>query len=453
MNEHKTDEFFTRTDIPHLEELPPEAVRYIDIHVYEQAAPQEDTSSIESTLEERQTPTSNQQPQEQGTSRQPQNRPLKTVLGVFLILCLCGSGVMILAVHILPLLTPSATITIVPSTKQVTTTSTILIMPGQADRTRQQLQGRMLPAITMSQAQTIQTTGTRRQDARTAQGTITFYNFSTFTQTIPTGELLTGADGVQIVTDQDATISAGTLAMNGRVTVAAHTLITGPGGNIKAGDIYGPCCRMNISAMSSTFTGGQDARTYQTATTQDITSVASSLTTSLEQSVQAALQTQVQQTETLITPLPCTQSMTPDHQPGEEATQVHILVSETCTGEVYDTQSYHDLIEQMISHDATKQLGARYSQQGSIQTTILHTTAKDHGGIELQVKSVGSWEYQFSQDQLQKLTTLIVGKGKNEAINALLQSPGVQTVSIDPKQTDRLPTDEKNLHLILLETL
>src|SRR5260370_42029891 len=95
----------------------------------------------------------------------------------------------------------------------------------------------------------------------------------------------------------------------GQMTVTAHAVIGGPAGNIAAGDIYGPCCRLNVSAVNAPFTGGEEARDYQMVTQQDIDAVVSSLKTSLDQSVQAALQVQVHTDETLITLFPCQQSI------------------------------------------------------------------------------------------------------------------------------------------------
>ncbi len=457
MSKHKTDEIYAETSVPDSDAFPPGTIRFIDVHIYDQPAQEEvETVNSEQSIEDGQAEPqeNNQAPHEQDAARPSQRRPrLKTLLFALLILCLGTSGAVLFATSIFPHLTPDATVTIVPRTQQVAMTTKISVVPGQTDTTEQHIQGRVLPTITMSQAQSIVTTGTHHQDASSAHGTITFYNFATFSQTIPAGELLTGADGVQVVTDQDAFIAAGTLAINGRATVRAHTIMTGPAGNIRTGDIYGPCCRVNISAVNSTFAGGQEARTYQTATAQDITNASASLTTSFQYSVQAALQTQVHSDETLITPRSCTQSVTADHQPGEEAVQVHLTVSETCISEAYATHTFHDLIEHMMSQQATKQLGTEYIQRGEIQTSILQVSTKEHGVIEMQVKSVGTWAYQLSQERLEAFTHTIVGKGKREATDMLLHLPGVQTVSIELKQnTDRLPDDEKNIHLLLLET-
>ena len=81
--------------------------------------------------------------------------------------------------------------------------------------------------------------GYRPPSAQPGRGRVTFYNAAPSVQTIAAGTLLTGKDGVEVVTDQDAVIPAGTLATNGQVTVAAHAVNLGPSGNIAAQDIYG----------------------------------------------------------------------------------------------------------------------------------------------------------------------------------------------------------------------
>ncbi len=168
------------------------------------------------------------------------------------------------------------------------------------------------------------------------------------------------------------------------------------------------------------------------------------------QSEQAALQTQVRSDETLITPLPCQQSITPDHLPGEEAAQVHIIVSETCTGLVYNTLHYQNQITQSLNQQARKQRGEGYSLTGPLQSTIIRVTPVEQNHISLQVNIVGTYAYQFSQEQIQTMQTLVRGKSTTQATNALLEFPGVQSVSISINKSTRLPTESKQIHLIFL---
>jgi hypothetical protein len=446
MSTHHTDDMF-----PIVDDAPTtdgQAIRFIDVHIYDEAPEENEPRTVESQDKaEPIIPTESELYQSEPV--QPPRRliALRPLLVGGLALCFVLVGAVSL-LFLVPLLTSSASVTIVPDATLVTSTDTIAVVIGTP--TAQQLAGRRLSSVTMNQAQTTATTGTAHQDARAAHGYVTFYNGEPSIQVVTVGTLLTGTDGVQVVTDQDAVIPAVVYPTLGQVTVAAHATITGPGGNIAAADIYGPCCRLNVSAVNSAFLGGQNARTYQTVTQQDINTVASHLKTSLDQSVQAALQTQVHDGETLITPLPCRQKVQPDHQPGEEAAQMHILVSETCTGEVYSTAALHTLALQRLTQEATQRQGDGYHLTGDIQTTVIQTAPKGQGTVDLQVKSTGTWVYQFTPEQLADLKTVIAGKSKAQATSALLQVSGVQSVSLSIKNGSTLPTDTSHIQIALL---
>jgi hypothetical protein len=445
MTTHNTDEMFSIVDDAPATDG--QAIRFIDVHIYDVAPEEHEPPTVESQCEGEPGAPIESNPVQAEPAQPPRYHVgLRPLLVAGLALCLVLTGAVSL-IYFVPMFTPSATVTIVLDATLVTST-TILVVTGTP--TTHQLAGRRLSSVTMSQAQTTATTGTAHQDARTAHGYVTFYNGQPSTQVVTAGTLLTGTDGVQVVTDQDAVIPAVIYPTLGQVTVAAHATMTGPGGNMAAGDIYGPCCRVNVSAVNSAFVGGQNARTYQTVTQQDINTVASHLKASLDQSVQAALQTQVHDGETLVTPLPCRQKVQPDHQPGEEANQVHILLSEMCTGEAYSTVALHTLALQQLTQEAAQRQGDGYHLTGDIQTSILQTIPKGHGTVALQIRSAGTWVYQFTPEQLSHLKAIVAGKSKAQATSALLQVPGVQSVSVSLKNGSTLPTDRGHIQLALL---
>jgi hypothetical protein len=438
---HNTDEIFSPVEDAPIPDG--HATRFIDVHIYDVGPAEDEPPTVESQLEAEE-PAAAPDEDEQDAPEPPHapRRPHAVLPLIGVVVCIVLVGVLSV-VFLLPLVTPpEATIMIIPISKQITTSSTITVVAGQAPTT-EQLAGRTLPAVTMSQQQTVPTTGKAHQDARAAHGFITFYNAATSSQVIPAGTIVIGADGVQIVTDQDALIAAASYPTFGQSTVAAHAVLTGPAGNIAGGDIYGPCCRLNVSAVNGPFTGGQQARDYQTVTAQDINTVASSLKTSLNQSVQAALQTQVHADETLITPLPCQESAKTDHQPGEEATQVHITVSETCTGMTYITQAYQNRLMQIMNQYA----GDGYFPLGEIQSSITQATVQNAHRIQLHVSIAQDYTYQVSQQQQQDIKTLIAGKSKAQAINTLLHIPGIQSVSVS---SATIPTDTLRIRVIVV---
>lgn len=169
-----------------------------------------------------------------------------------MILLLCLVCLSILAVSLLlPILRPSATVTIIPVEQHISTSATI------------QVQGRALTPLTLSESQTVAATGHKHQNATQAQGTITFYNGLFTSQTIAAGTVLTGADGMQVVTDQPAVIPAGTPPIYGHVTVSAHALNPGSQGNIASYDINQACCLTSVLAKNTqAFTGGETRRIF-----------------------------------------------------------------------------------------------------------------------------------------------------------------------------------------------
>ncbi len=177
---------------------------------------------------------------------------------------------------------PVATVTIVPSVHMVTVSATMPL-------------GRLIHPITLSQSQTTPTTGKGHQDARAAQGTLTFYNGLFTAQRVPAGTILTDANGVQIATDQEADVPAGNPPSYGMVTVASHAVRPGEQGDIAPYDINQACCANAILAKNTAaFYGGQNERDFRTVAKGDITSVSTLLKTSLAQSVQGAVQGQLQ---------------------------------------------------------------------------------------------------------------------------------------------------------------
>jgi len=426
----------------------------IYIEMDEEENEQETIPSVESTLDEddipleEETPLPTEQPQsthitEPHITRKRRIRP--TILLVCII-PLIGILAGITYAVILPLFTPSATITIVTTSQQMSTTSTLQVVTnGTADPNKNQVLGRTLPAITMSEQKTVPTTGTTRQTAQVAHGLITFYNAAPYVQIVNAGTLITGADGVQVITDQDAIIPAAIMPTEGQTTILGHVATPGPTGNIRAGDLYGPCCRLNVFVTNGVFHGGQDARTYQSVTPQDINAVVSSVKASLDQSVQAALQTQVQPSETLVTPLSCTSNVTPDHQPGEEATQVHITMNAACTGITYNTQALTTLVTQRAIQDAEKRLGTGYTTTG---VRITQARTINHG---LEITSVSLWAYLFTQEQQSSIKATIAGTNKDKATATLLRMAGVQSVAITLKNSTTLPSDAQHIHLLFLQ--
>lgn len=156
--------------------------------------------------------------------------------------------------------------------------------------------------------------------------------------------------------------------------------------------------------------------------------------------------------QTLITPPSCQTSTTPDHQPGTEATQVRVTVSETCTGATYNTERFQRLIKEQINQQAREQRGKGYALTGAIQSRIMKATTQAHGTMLLQVSNTASYAYQFTGVQQQTIKSMIAGKSKAQATSILLQVSGVQSVSFTLSYGEQLSTDPNKIHLAFLMT-
>src|SRR5437660_97979 len=83
-------------------------------------------------------------------------------------------------------------------------------------------------------------------------------------ETIHAETLFAGADGVQVSTDETVTVPAGNPPVYGQSTVPAHAVNAGEHGNLAPGDINATVAIAVIAKNTAAFTGGQDARDFQT---------------------------------------------------------------------------------------------------------------------------------------------------------------------------------------------
>ena len=332
---------------------------------------------------------------------------------------------------------PIATITIIPKSQTLTLSGTLQL-------------GRVLQPITISQSQTVTTTGHGHQDARKATGTVTFFNGLFTQQFIASGTVYTGIDGVEIITTQDATIPPGSPSTGyGTATVTAQALQAGSKGNIQAGDID-IAINNGLLVRNSQFYNGQDERNFQTVTKNDIDRAVSPLKATLAQSMTGALEGQLKTNEQLSL-LPCSPTVTPNHQVGDEAIQVQVTVSETCSAAAYNSQLLEEKARALLTSQAYKNL-AGYSQFGDIQVSVKQASTT-HNLVFLSFKATGIWVYGLSSKAQERIKNLITGKTRDQALKILAAMPGIERGSISFtgfSDETRLPQNSTYIHIILI---
>ncbi len=211
------------------------------------------------------------------------------------------------------------------------------------------IQGYSLAPVTKTIKVTAIATGTQYIPATTATGTITFYNGAIYSQIIPFGTVLKGADGIKVVTDEQAVIPPAvqtTPPTYGQVSVAAHALISGEGGNIQAGDINEACCVTSVIAQNTLFHGGRDAYTYTSLSDQDIKNTTAPLLPTLQSQTLSTLPNpQLNPT--------CTTVTTSTPSVGKETVNAVLRITETCKALSYTVSSVKDAISLYSKHFGT----------------------------------------------------------------------------------------------------
>jgi hypothetical protein len=376
-----------------------------------------------------------------------------------------GSGLLVyllalvlVAVFVAPVVTLAAAVTLVPEAKTLSTTLTITaLMTGTPDQTHKQVAARLLLVSSPARSQTVPTTGTGHAPARAGEGTVTFYNAAPYAQTVAAGTVLTGADGVEIVTDSPAVIPAGNPPTFGIATVPAHAAAIGPQGNIAPLDLNGLCCIGGISVKNTAaFHDGQYAYDYPMVTQADIDHAAGPLLAALTPQTQAILRAQVSPNERLARQVQCQPAVTPNHPAGSNASQVTVSASVTCHAEAYDYGAVVRLVTSALLHEATTTLGSGYRLAGTISTTITQAGTPPHakpGTLTLLVTGQGIWVYQVSRAEQARLTRLILGLSRQAAMQVLQQQGHLSRIHIQITglwaSGTTLPTDPARIHLMV----
>lgn len=234
-----------------------------------------------------------------------------------------------------------------------------------------------LPAISMTRSQIVPTTGRAHVPASQARGQVTFYNSLTQPQVIDAGTLLIGSDGQEVVTDETAYVSAGDYASNGQATVWAHALNPGAEGNVKAGDISGPCCRAFIQAVNGAFSGGHDAKDIQTVTQADIDTTSAGLLAQAQQSMQGRVASLLPPGDAMLTPVPCSTHTASSQAVGAEAQQVMVTVTQNCKPQAYSISNLQYALASLIAGKTPAQARAILLRQGIKEAGIKLSWLRD----------------------------------------------------------------------------
>src|SRR6266566_1165783 len=318
---------------------------------------------------------------------------------------------------------PVVTVTLFPIHKSVQLTTTIALVT------------RTFTPVTLTRTLTAPTTGKGHQDARTAAGTLTFYNGLATSQRIQAGTVFTGNDGVKIASVAPVTIPAANAPSWGVATVSASAISAGRRGNIPLLDINTTVTSSLFVKNLAAFTGGQDARDFRAVAKHDLDTLTAQLQ---EQLTRAMTQAFTRRPGEAVQTTDCMFKSSPDYQPGDEAQTVTTKASQTCGAIAYNQDELAR--RATVAFSATRP-GREFEVVSSVQTTVVRITP-------FIVRVSGQWEYAITPDDEQDLAQHIQEETPARARAYLLKTGFVSRVTI--RQTQTLPDCYHIKFLILI---
>ncbi len=373
------------------------------------------------------------------TRKQPTRAKKEPLYFLYYVLILCLFLVLDNVNSVLTsLFTSTATITIVTSSHEFST-NTVFTIPTSSFR-----------QVSFTETGSVPTTGKGHQNATFARGEVTFYNSLPSPQTIDTGTLLAASDGVQFVIDEAITVPAGSYSGNGQVSVSAHAISPGLAGNIQAGDISGTCCKEYILVRNNAaFSGGQGARDFQFVTSTDMQDVQNSLFSKINGELQKD-QSQVPSSDTLLTPVPCSNNIQSNHRVGDEATSLTVSINQICSIVSYSQKVFQNKLASEVLNRIEDQFGTGYTLLQAPTTRITNTKIQIFQ-LTFFATSTAIYRLNFSSSRTNALSNQIAGQSKQNALQVLKRETGVNSISLALTNSDTsLPTDTTNIRFVVI---
>lgn len=254
----------------------------------------------------------------------------------------------------------------------------------------------------LSQSQSTAATGKGQKGGARAQGQVRIsqveYTSTTSSDHQVEESTVTTNSNIEITIDSfQADTTPGWSTM-----VQAHATNEGSNGNVPAYDIQGRyeiVDSLTNSVLGSaylenpqSFSGGMDPHDYTYVQQNDIDSLANPMKQQLLNNADAQLKQKMDKQDVALGDKNCTTSAVADHAEGDEASQVKVTVTVTCTLTVYNRQELFDAARQVQARAVTQRFGSGYVPQ----TTLTYgAELPDSDKTHLLIPVEGWWIYGF----------------------------------------------------------
>jgi hypothetical protein len=384
-------------------------------------------------------------------SRSLWRRRVPLIVCLLAILFLATTG---LWLGLAPLLRPpTATLVISPAYREmraVIPLSAVLFSPTDPLR---QVEARQLQVSTPARSQTTGVTGVQYTSAVAATGTVVYYNEASSWLTVGSGVILTGSDGMQVVTEAQVSVPPGDPPVSYGISapVPVKAMQAGARGNIAAHDLKGPCCMAGIAVDNlEALSGGWNPRPYAVVSKEDIARVEKALSPELTRSSRSLLQGQVHAHELVVGPPVCTSHATVTPPVGSKAQLATVSVEVTCRNGAYDSSLALQKALSLYKRQVAGELGPDYVLQADHVRAVLRPGGPvkgQVGSVSLPVSVDGVWVYRWDSDTITRLVHRVAGMERGKALGFLVQDTGVLTAHILLTGSTTLPADPDNIRV------
>jgi len=347
----------------------------------------------------------------------------------------------------------AATITITPVKKSLTHVYTLTVASGTSSDIFT-APGRQIAATSQERTKTITATGHGTHPATQAAGNVIISQIH-LDDTRPNQYLepstITDINGVKVTTDKSVPISEGAT-----VTIPAHAE-AGSAGNIAAHNLDGQIeivdhtTQAHVGAGYASnpdpFTGGNDPVDFTFVQQSDIDGSANQFASDVTPDTKTQVQKQLHADEHFVQDPQCKPNIDSNHKANDEAGDVSIKVTVTCSALAYTDQALRDTAVNAYKHDGNDQFGSEYGVAGDVVTS--KPTRGDNNTFTL--KADGVWSYQYTSQRQQQLKNQIAGKKQQDALTFLHNRKEIKDVSLTTTGLpgNAVPSALENIKLVV----
>ncbi len=303
--------------------------------------------------------------------------------------------------------------------------------------------------VTQTTRVPVSATGIQMQPATQARGTLLWYNVYPVEQVVAAHTRIVISSTLQLETNETLTIPAAAFPTSGHASSLVHVIQAGTEGNIPAHTLVNHLCDcgQGISVTNpDPFAGGQDSTPMNVLLQHDVDTAIARWQDRLAQQAKSQIHEQDTPQEHVLETTCSAQGSPEQHTVGSVLplhSQVHVMVSVMCTGLAYNQEDIQK--KALAVFQQTRPEGPYSLHAPHIQ--IVNVAVESQDAVRIAVHTYGTWIYQISPLEKQRLVKGLAGRSAQDAQQYLQQFPGLQQTHLECRWI-WLPNDPKQISVL-----